>query len=83
MEQGRGSSNLLSLAPSSCPPPSFTLSERPNILALRSSRKAAGLNYVRDVVVVGLDWMASDFDFNFNFKIRIQIQRMTCLCSLS
>lgn len=58
-------------------PPSFLLSERPNILALRSSRKAAGLNSLRDAMVQR-GWIA--FKRNFQTKIKIQ---MPCLCSLS
>lgn len=45
--QGRGSNNLSSSSLPSCPPPSSLLSERPNILAFRSSRKAAAELFAR------------------------------------
>lgn len=38
---------FLSSSFQSCPPPSFVLSERPNILALRSLRKAAAELFAR------------------------------------
>lgn len=54
---------FLSSSFQSCPPPSFVLSERPNILALRSLRKAAAEVFARRDGTTGLDRMRFQFQF--------------------
>lgn len=73
MDKGRGSSNLATLYLLPILPPSFLLSERPNILALRSSRKAAGLNSLRDAMVQR-GWIA----FKCNFQTKIKFKCLVC-----
>lgn len=57
-------------------PPSLPLSERPNILALRPSRKAAGLDCLRHVTVLQVEpgWPALALNSRIEIKMKVRVK---------